>query len=275
MTTQNPIPYSFRSVLLLLFVGFITGYGVGSILTSDTLKLSRDIFELLHRLQGMRSLSSFGLILIFLGVNGAIFIILHHQQYPPVFKTAVLGLPAFYTLSYLVRNIVGIQTEVSASFFTILLILYLTTLIFILLMKVKKGPCQKPTNSFLVTVTVVNSALVILIFSISSLVRNSHHSRVTTMVNDVRMIGSAAEQYAIENSLKPHQTVSFDQLVQANYFKAGSKISLGQLPISVPNQITYGTFLSQIEPGKKLTVPIFIRILAAPRIMPDDRRWEN
>ncbi|MDX2227796.1 MAG: hypothetical protein SFY92_11990 [Verrucomicrobiae bacterium] len=110
--------------------------------------------------------------------------------------------------------------------------------------------------------------------AVPNFLRARIRAQAVTLVNDVRMIQSAAEQYGIENEFSRSDTVSFDDLVQADYFKKGSKIHQGQSSMTFPRELTYGAVFTEIHPGRKLEVPEVYRNLFTPTLNTHDRIWE-
>jgi len=109
--------------------------------------------------------------------------------------------------------------------------------------------------------------------AVPNFLRARVRSQATTMVNDVRMIESAAEQYAIENGIAAGTSVDFDSLVVAGYFKSGSKIASGQSGVNLTT--TFGSYYSAILPNEKLTVFTELRNLFTPTVSTNDRLWSN
>lgn len=112
--------------------------------------------------------------------------------------------------------------------------------------------------------------------------RNARQARIrsyaTSTVGEVRMIESAAEQYAIENGLKKEMTVDFDSLVAAGYFDSmkDSRLNRGQhRRVDLPIQSTYGVVYHAIPHGQRLTVHMIYRELFTPKIETTDTLWSN
>ncbi|MDZ4742820.1 MAG: DUF3352 domain-containing protein [Verrucomicrobiota bacterium] len=110
---------------------------------------------------------------------------------------------------------------------------------------------------------------------VSGLKRSDMRTRAVSFVNDIKMIEAAAEQNAIENGLAPGQTVSFSQLVQAKYFKDGSMIARGQSAVGLPPELTFDKVYTDIDPTRRLYIPMEYRNLFAPSITADDRVWQG
>jgi len=117
--------------------------------------------------------------------------------------------------------------------------------------------------------------LLLAAIAVPNFLRARARSQAATMVHDVRMIESAAEQYAIENGLPSGTTVSFDNLVAAEYFKQGSKLSQGQSGVLLPAGLTFGDVYPSIHPTQKLIVDPRHRQLFDPTVNSSDRILDN
>ena len=135
---------------------------------------------------------------------------------------------------------------------------------------------QNKAGFTLVEIMIVVAIIALLAaIAVPNFLRARVRSQATTMVNDVRMIESAAEQYAIENGLAGTDTVNFNSLVSSSYFKSGSKIASGQSGVALTASETFGVLYSSIPTTTKLTVLDALRLKFSPTVSTVDRLWEN
>ncbi|MDX2226938.1 MAG: prepilin-type N-terminal cleavage/methylation domain-containing protein [Verrucomicrobiae bacterium] len=111
--------------------------------------------------------------------------------------------------------------------------------------------------------------------AVPNFLRARVRSQATTLVNDVRMIDYAAEQYAIEKGLSTSTSIHFDSLVNQGYFKSGSKIYVGNSAVDLlAINSTLGVIYTNIIPAQKLTVVTALRDLFTPTVLTTDVMWQ-
>lgn len=136
---------------------------------------------------------------------------------------------------------------------------------------------NKQSGFTLVEIMIVVAIIALLAaIAVPNFLRARVRSQATSMINDFRMISSAAEQYAIENGLAGTATVEWDSITQ--YFKSGSKIANGQSAVTLTGTLVYDSYFTganAISPTAQLTVPEDFRDLFTPTISTDDSLWTN
>ncbi|MDZ4816679.1 MAG: prepilin-type N-terminal cleavage/methylation domain-containing protein [Verrucomicrobiota bacterium] len=135
---------------------------------------------------------------------------------------------------------------------------------------------KKSTNGFTLVEIMVVVAIIALLAAIAvpNFLRARTRAQATRVLNDVRMISSAAEQYAIEYGLSSDSVVTFNSLIGHSYLKSGSSIYNGQTAVLLPTGGTLGDIYSAISPTRKLTVDNQLRAYFLPTLSTDDRIWD-
>ncbi|MDX2227214.1 MAG: prepilin-type N-terminal cleavage/methylation domain-containing protein [Verrucomicrobiae bacterium] len=136
---------------------------------------------------------------------------------------------------------------------------------------------MKQNSGFTLVEIMIVVAIIALLAAIAvpNFLRARVRSQATTLVNDVRMIGSAAEQYAIEKGMSGSASIHFNSLVTEGYFKSGSKIYQGKTAVDLvaSGPGTLGAVYTSINPTTQLSVVESLRNLFTPTVLTTDTIW--
>ncbi|MDK3157913.1 prepilin-type N-terminal cleavage/methylation domain-containing protein [Kamptonema cortianum] len=112
---------------------------------------------------------------------------------------------------------------------------------------------NKQSGFTLVEIMIVVAIIALLAaIAVPNFLRARQRSLATAVKNDIRLIESAADQYAIENGLGGNQSVAWDSIT--GYFKTGSKLADGRTALT---GIRMDTVFATVQVGKKLTAEDF------------------
>jgi len=114
---------------------------------------------------------------------------------------------------------------------------------------------NKQSGFTLVEIMIVVAIIALLAaIAVPNFLRARQRSLATSVKNDIRIIESAADQYAIESGLAGSSSIAWASIT--GYFKTGSKIASGQSAISA---IAFSTEYATIPVGTKLSATTGIR----------------
>ncbi|MDZ4742601.1 MAG: prepilin-type N-terminal cleavage/methylation domain-containing protein [Verrucomicrobiota bacterium] len=114
---------------------------------------------------------------------------------------------------------------------------------------------NKQSGFTLVEIMIVVAIIALLAaIAVPNFLRARQRSLATSVKNDIRIIESAADQYAIESGLSGTANILWTSIT--GYFKTGSKIASGQSAIS---GMDFSAQYSSIPVGSKLSATTAIR----------------